>query len=119
MFNDLGVYGTPGPVKRREPYNPTEAMRAMEKFVMYRVFQKNRHLSIFWRKFFSPKWLFRGNFMREIDCKHPEAWKRFLKPVLWKILFLGILYMFLSAFFMKQVKKAFSRFGSAWNRFLT
>jgi delta24-sterol reductase len=32
MFNDLGVYGTPGPVKRREPYNPTHAMRAMEKF---------------------------------------------------------------------------------------
>ncbi|KAH7727032.1 Protein Y7A5A.1 [Aphelenchoides avenae] len=32
MFNDLGVYGTPGPVKRREPYNPTYAMRAMEKF---------------------------------------------------------------------------------------
>ncbi|KAI6184456.1 FAD-binding PCMH-type domain-containing protein [Aphelenchoides bicaudatus] len=32
MFNDLGVYGTPGPVKRREPYNPTYAMREMEKF---------------------------------------------------------------------------------------
>ncbi|CAD5217684.1 unnamed protein product [Bursaphelenchus xylophilus] len=32
MFNDLGVYGTPGPVKRREHYNPTTAMRAMEKF---------------------------------------------------------------------------------------
>ncbi|KAI6198413.1 hypothetical protein M3Y99_01875100 [Aphelenchoides fujianensis] len=32
MFNDLGVYGTPGPVKRREPYNPTKAMREMEKF---------------------------------------------------------------------------------------
>ncbi|CAB3411030.1 unnamed protein product [Caenorhabditis bovis] len=32
MFNDLGVYGTPGLVKRREPYNPTYAMRAMEKF---------------------------------------------------------------------------------------
>ncbi|CAD6192582.1 unnamed protein product [Caenorhabditis auriculariae] len=32
MFNDLGVYGTPGPVKRREHYNPTRAMRAMEKF---------------------------------------------------------------------------------------
>lgn len=32
MFNDLGVYGTPGPVKRREPYNPTYAMRAMEKY---------------------------------------------------------------------------------------
>ena len=30
MFNDLGVYGTPGQVKRREPYNPTKAMRAME-----------------------------------------------------------------------------------------
>lgn len=30
MFNDLGVYGTPGPVKRREKYNPTTAMRAME-----------------------------------------------------------------------------------------
>ncbi|CAI4228273.1 unnamed protein product [Auanema sp. JU1783] len=32
MFNDLGVYGTPGQVKRREEYNPTYAMRAMEKF---------------------------------------------------------------------------------------
>jgi delta24-sterol reductase len=32
MFNDLGVYGTPGPVKRRQAYNPTNAMRAMEKF---------------------------------------------------------------------------------------
>lgn len=35
MFNDLGVYGTPGPVKRREPYNPTHAMRAMEKQVNF------------------------------------------------------------------------------------
>lgn len=33
MFNDLGVYGTPGPVERREPYNPTYAMRAMEKYL--------------------------------------------------------------------------------------
>uniref|UniRef100_A0A914UJW1 Delta(24)-sterol reductase n=1 Tax=Plectus sambesii TaxID=2011161 RepID=A0A914UJW1_9BILA len=32
MFNDLGVYGTPGPVQRREKYNPTYAMREMEKF---------------------------------------------------------------------------------------
>lgn len=32
MFNDLGVYGTPGQVQRREPYNPTKAMRAMEMF---------------------------------------------------------------------------------------
>ena len=32
MFNDLGVYGTPGPVQRREFYNPTYAMREMEKF---------------------------------------------------------------------------------------
>ncbi|KAI1732455.1 FAD binding domain-containing protein [Ditylenchus destructor] len=32
MYNDLGVYGTPGKVKRRETYNPTNAMRAMEKF---------------------------------------------------------------------------------------
>jgi delta24-sterol reductase len=32
MFNDLGVYGTPGSVKRRERYNPTKAMREMEKF---------------------------------------------------------------------------------------
>uniref|UniRef100_A0AC34RAE8 FAD-binding PCMH-type domain-containing protein n=1 Tax=Panagrolaimus sp. JU765 TaxID=591449 RepID=A0AC34RAE8_9BILA len=30
MFNDLGIYGTPGQVKRKEPYNPTKAMRAME-----------------------------------------------------------------------------------------
>lgn len=32
MFNDLGVYGTPGQVRKRQPYNPTEAMRAMEQF---------------------------------------------------------------------------------------
>ncbi|PAV75789.1 hypothetical protein WR25_11732 isoform A [Diploscapter pachys] len=32
MFNDLGVYGTPGFVKRREKYNATYAMRSMEKF---------------------------------------------------------------------------------------
>uniref|UniRef100_A0A915ER80 FAD linked oxidase N-terminal domain-containing protein n=1 Tax=Ditylenchus dipsaci TaxID=166011 RepID=A0A915ER80_9BILA len=32
MYNDLGVYGTPAAVKRHEPYNPTKAMRAMEKF---------------------------------------------------------------------------------------
>ncbi|KAI6218246.1 Delta(24)-sterol reductase [Aphelenchoides besseyi] len=32
MFNDLGVYGTPGQVKKRQPYNPTKAMRDMEKF---------------------------------------------------------------------------------------
>lgn len=31
MFNDLGVYGTPGFVKRREKYNATYAMRSMEK----------------------------------------------------------------------------------------
>ncbi|KAF4524864.1 hypothetical protein B566_EDAN012820 [Ephemera danica] len=32
MFNDLGVYGVPGPVKRKEPYDAVAAMRAMEKF---------------------------------------------------------------------------------------
>uniref|UniRef100_A0AC35G9J2 FAD-binding PCMH-type domain-containing protein n=1 Tax=Panagrolaimus sp. PS1159 TaxID=55785 RepID=A0AC35G9J2_9BILA len=32
MFNDLGVYGTPGQVKSRKPYNPTKAMREMERF---------------------------------------------------------------------------------------
>lgn len=32
IFNDLGVYGIPGAIKRREPYNPTKAMREMEKF---------------------------------------------------------------------------------------
>lgn len=32
MYNDLGVYGTPGPVKKKIPYNATTAMRAMEKF---------------------------------------------------------------------------------------
>ena len=31
MFNDLGVYGTPGQVKNHQPYNPTKAMRDMEK----------------------------------------------------------------------------------------
>lgn len=32
MYNDLGVYGVPGKVKRRDPYDPVEAMRAMEEF---------------------------------------------------------------------------------------
>lgn len=32
MYNDLGIYGVPGFVKRKEKYNPVEAMRAMEKF---------------------------------------------------------------------------------------
>uniref|UniRef100_A0A1I7X9W9 Delta(24)-sterol reductase n=1 Tax=Heterorhabditis bacteriophora TaxID=37862 RepID=A0A1I7X9W9_HETBA len=32
MFNDLGVYGIPGFVRRKEPYIPTYSMRAMEKF---------------------------------------------------------------------------------------
>lgn len=32
MYNDLGVYGVPGFVKRKQPYNPVKAMRAMEKF---------------------------------------------------------------------------------------
>lgn len=31
MFYDLGVYGTPGPVKHRQKYDAVEAMRAMEK----------------------------------------------------------------------------------------
>ncbi|CAH1241724.1 DHCR24 [Branchiostoma lanceolatum] len=33
MFYDLGVYGVPGPVKRRERYDPVHAMRSMEKFI--------------------------------------------------------------------------------------
>jgi hypothetical protein len=32
MYNDLGIYGTPGPVRRHERYNPTSAMRDMEKY---------------------------------------------------------------------------------------
>jgi len=32
MYNDLGVYGVPGYVKRKETYNPVYAMREMEKF---------------------------------------------------------------------------------------
>lgn len=32
MYNDLGVYGVPGYVKRKEKYNPVYAMREMEKF---------------------------------------------------------------------------------------
>lgn len=32
MYNDLGIYGVPGYVKRNEKYNPYEAMRKMEKF---------------------------------------------------------------------------------------
>lgn len=32
MYNDLGIYGVPGFVKRKEKYNPVYAMREMEKF---------------------------------------------------------------------------------------
>ncbi|EFA07314.1 delta(24)-sterol reductase [Tribolium castaneum] len=32
MYNDLGIYGVPGYVKRKERYNPVYAMREMEKF---------------------------------------------------------------------------------------
>lgn len=32
MYNDLGVYGVPGKVKEKKPYNPVDAMRKMEKF---------------------------------------------------------------------------------------
>lgn len=32
MYNDLGIYGVPGFVKRKAPYNPVRAMREMEKF---------------------------------------------------------------------------------------
>lgn len=35
MFNDLGIYGTPNPVKRKEHYNATTAMRAMEKLILH------------------------------------------------------------------------------------
>ena len=33
MFYDLGVYGTPGPCRRRERYDAVHAMRTMEKFI--------------------------------------------------------------------------------------
>ncbi|XP_041984337.1 delta(24)-sterol reductase-like [Aricia agestis] len=32
MYNDLGVYGVPGKVKDKKPYNPVAAMRKMEEF---------------------------------------------------------------------------------------
>ncbi|KAF0308059.1 Delta(24)-sterol reductase [Amphibalanus amphitrite] len=32
MFNDLGVYGVPGPVRRKQRYDAVKQMRAMEKF---------------------------------------------------------------------------------------
>jgi len=32
MFYDLGIYGTPGQIKNRTPYNPTRAYRDMEEF---------------------------------------------------------------------------------------
>ncbi|CAH0695596.1 unnamed protein product [Spodoptera exigua] len=32
MYNDLGVYGVPGRVKEKKPYNPVRAMRQMEEF---------------------------------------------------------------------------------------
>lgn len=37
MFYDLGVYGTPGPVKRRQKYDAVKAMRAMEKYVFQSI----------------------------------------------------------------------------------
>jgi len=33
MFYDLGVYGVPGQIKNKKPYNPTYAYRTMEKFI--------------------------------------------------------------------------------------
>ncbi|XP_050506837.1 delta(24)-sterol reductase-like [Diabrotica virgifera virgifera] len=32
IYNDLGIYGVPGFVKRKEKYNPVKTMREMEKF---------------------------------------------------------------------------------------
>ncbi|XP_024941481.1 angiotensin-converting enzyme isoform X2 [Cephus cinctus] len=32
MYNDLGIYGVPGQVKSKTPYDPVSAMRKMEKF---------------------------------------------------------------------------------------
>lgn len=32
MYNDLGIYGVPGQVKNKKPYDAVESMRAMEKF---------------------------------------------------------------------------------------
>ncbi|RZC33420.1 FAD binding 4 domain containing protein [Asbolus verrucosus] len=32
VYNDLGIYGVPGYVKRKEKYDPVQAMREMEKF---------------------------------------------------------------------------------------
>ena len=33
MYFDLGVYGVPGPVEKKLPYNPTRAYRTMEAFI--------------------------------------------------------------------------------------
>lgn len=32
MYNDLGIYGVPGHVKKKRSYNPVQAMRKMEAF---------------------------------------------------------------------------------------
>lgn len=37
MYNDLGIYGVPGYVKRKEKYNPVDAMRKMEKFTRGKI----------------------------------------------------------------------------------
>lgn len=37
MFNDLGVYGVPGPVKRKEKFDAVRKMRDMEEYVDYCV----------------------------------------------------------------------------------
>lgn len=41
LYNDLGVYGVPGFVKRKEKYNPVEAMRKMEKFTRGKIWRKH------------------------------------------------------------------------------
>lgn len=47
MFNDLGVYGVPGPVKRKERFDAVGAMRKMEKYYT------SYWLSNVWNTFFT------------------------------------------------------------------
>jgi hypothetical protein len=83
-----------------------------------RMFQKNRYLSIFWRNCF--KKFFHNDSLGVILCEKliastPEAWKRFVKPVSWKILeyFIHVFPNKNQYFSWNGFKKAFSRIGSA------
>jgi len=49
MFNDLGVYGVPAAVKRKEKYDAVKALRSMEKLVQssrYEYYEYDKYLRL-------------------------------------------------------------------------